>query len=130
VADADRGVELHTLAGVGICLYCGLNVLATPDDPPGAGSVVFCGGCAGLHLLAESRLFPGKPMVVKPAPAELLELLRRPDVRAVRDAYQLDQMEARMSRSSTKDKSKPSAPRTGGKVRLGQNRLEARGPDA
>ena len=130
MADADRGVELYTIAGVGDCLYCGLNVLGTPDNPPEVGSVVFCGGCAGIHLLDVVEMLDDLvPCIEKPTPAERLELLKRPDVQAVRDAYQLDQMEARMSRASRKDR-RPSAPRTAGKVRPGLNRLEAKGPDA
>lgn len=127
MGDADRGVELHALAGLGRCVHCGLDRFATLDEEPTVGSVVFCGGCASLTTL--QAFDDGRPHLATPNAAERLELLKRPDVQRVRDAYQLDQMEARMTRSSQKHK-RPSAPRTGSKVRIGQNRLEARGPDA
>lgn len=127
--------ELHLLRGLGPCLYCGMHhddTLGTPDDPPAIGSLVFCGACAGVHELTanleESPRF-GEPQLSKPSLARRLELLKRPDVQAIRDAFQLDQMESRMRASSTKPP-KPSPPRTAGPVRLGANRLEARGPNA
>lgn len=114
---------------VGACLFCSLEVLGVYDDPPVPGSVAVCGGCAGLHVLdAEELDGQWVPRLRRPAPAELLELLKRPELREIRDAYALDQIEASMRRSSRKPP-KPSPPRTGGRVRLGANRLEAHGPD-
>jgi hypothetical protein len=103
--------------------------LATPDDPPAPGSPAVCGGCASFHLL-EPELLDGEwvPRLRRPRAPELLELLGRPELRAIRDAYALDQMEGRMRAAAAKPK--PSPPRTAGRVRLGPNRLEARGPGA
>jgi hypothetical protein len=130
VADADRGLELHLLRSFA-CLFCACDRVATPDPEPTIGSPVFCGQCGALMVLDDA----GDPDELRPElrrvrTSEREELLRLPAVRAVRDAYALDDVERRMRRVSSKDKSKPSAPRVGAKARLGRNRLEARGPDA
>lgn len=70
------------------------------------------------------------PELRRPRLLERDTLLKRPDVAAVRDAWNLDQLEARVSSQAEKAKVKDV---TGRKARVKsgeQVRLEYRGPDA
>lgn len=102
--------------------------MGTPDEFPDVGSPVFCGLCGSLQLLDVGD--DGAPELRRARPLERERLLRRHDVRTVRDAYQLDQIEARLPRASEKAMVKD----VGGgveKVRSGETvRFEFKGPDA
>lgn len=128
MVDAGGGITVHLI--VGQCPFCAGDRLGTPDDPPVPGSPALCGACGGLAIIkAELLDDEWVPVLRRPSHEEREQLLARADVRELRGAFTLDDIERCMAKASTKPKM-PTPPRTASKVRLGQNRLEAKGPDA
>jgi hypothetical protein len=125
----DRPVAVHTIFGA--CIYCKVEVLGTPDNPPALESPVFCGGCGGIMVI-DTELLDDEwvPVFRRPHLLERDRLLKRPDVAAIRDAWNLDQLEARVASQSEKSKVKNVTGQRA-RVKSGQQvKLEWKGPDA
>lgn len=126
--DTAEPVAVHLLIGLA-CLLCKVDRLGTPDLYPVPGSPVFCGGCGSLMVLDADA--DDQPVLRRARALEREQLLRRPDVQRIRDAYALDQVEARLRRVSDKPKVVKNVTGRRARVRSGDVvRLDFRGPEA
>lgn len=84
------------------CVYCGCDQLTSPDgEDLTIESYVICGKCCAVHRL---EVVDGTPILRRLWAHEKEPARLDPGVKAFRDAFQVDQLEARMTRPKDKNK--------------------------